>query len=227
MAKILIVEDDEDMLISLTQALKAENHAIEGVSEGDEGLERLQVYDYDLAILDWGLPGLEGPEICKRYRSSGGKTLILMLTGKAAVTDREAGLDSGADDYLAKPFNVRELTARVRSLLRRSGSASASNETYKAGNVELNSASCRVTKAGTELNLSRKEYSLLETFMKDPKRVFSVDVLLRDVWSDTPDASAATVRTHIKTLRKKIDTENEDTLIETVHGVGYRLGGCK
>lgn len=224
MAKILIVEDDEDLLISLRQTLKAENHAIEAVTEGDEGLERLQVYDYDLAIIDWGLPGLPGTEICKRYRDGGGKALILMLTGKAATAEREEGLDSGADDYLAKPFNVRELTARVRALLRRAGSAPTNKDILKIRNLELNSASCEVTKDNKPLTLSRKEFALLETFLKDPKRVFSVDVLLRDIWSDTPNASADTVRTHIKTLRKKIDTQDQATLIDTVHGVGYRLG---
>lgn len=223
MAKILIVEDDEDLSLSLRQSLKAENHAVETVTEGDEGLERLQVYDYDLAIVDWGLPGLEGTEICRRYRAGGGKALILMLTGKSTLSERESGLDSGADDYLMKPFNLRELTARVRALLRRAGAVSTAASELKAGRIVLNTGSCRVTKDGKEISLSRKEYEILELLLKDPRRVFSVDVLLRDLWSDTPDASAATVRTHVKTLRKKIDSEGEETLIDTVHGVGYRL----
>lgn len=223
MAKILIVEDDEDLLESVSKILKSENHAIEAVSEGDEALQRLQVYDYDLAIVDWGLPGIEGTEICRRYRAGGGQALILMLTGKSSVAERETGLDSGADDYLSKPFNMRELTARVRALLRRAGSLPSESDVLRIKDIELNSASCKVTKNGQEITLSRKEYALLEGFLKNPKRVFSVDVLLRDVWSDTPDASAATVRTHIKTLRKKIDNEGEDTIIDTVHGVGYKL----
>lgn len=223
MAKILIVEDDEDLLASVSKILRSENHSIEAVSEGDEGLQRLQVYDYDLAILDWGLPGIEGTEICRRYRAGGGQALILMLTGKSSVAEREAGLDSGADDYLSKPFNMRELSARVRALLRRAGSAPSESDLLRIKNIELNTASCKVTKDGVEITLSRKEYALLESFMKNPKRVFSVDVLLRDIWSDTPEASSATVRTHIKTLRKKIDSEDEATLIDTVHGVGYKL----
>ena len=210
MAKILIVEDDEDLLESVSKVLKSENHAIEAVSEGDEALQRLQVYDYDLAIVDWGLPGIEGTEICRRYRAGGGQALILMLTGKSSVAERETGLDSGADDYLSKPFNMRELTARVRALLRRAGSLPSESDVLRIKDIELNSASCKVTKNGQEITLSRKEYALLEG-------------LLRDVWSDTPDASAATVRTHIKTLRKKIDNEGEDTIIDTVHGVGYKL----
>ena len=225
MAKILIVEDDEDLLESLSKLLKSENHSVEAVSEGDEGLQRLQVYDYDLAILDWGLPGLEGTEICRRYRAGGGNALILMLTGKATIADRESGLDSGADDYLSKPFNMRELSARVRALLRRAGSAPSEENTFKCKNIELNTASCKVTKDGQEITLSRKEYALLESFIRNPNRVYSVDVLLRDIWNDTPGASAATVRTHIKTLRKKIEGDGDQTIIDTVHGVGYKLKG--
>ncbi len=223
MAKILVVEDDDDLLETLSQLLKAENHVVETVSEGDEGLQRLQVYDYDLAIVDWGLPGLEGIEVCRQYRAGGGKALILMLTGKSSVTERGEGLDSGADDFLSKPFNLRELAARVRALLRRAGSVPSQGQVLKTANVEMSTGSHRVTKGGTEITMSRKEYALLECFLRDPNRVYSVDILLRDIWSDTPYASAATVRTHVKTLRKKIDTDGNETLIETVHGVGYKL----
>lgn len=223
MAKILVIEDDDDLLESITEVLRGENHIVEAVCEGDEGLQRLQVYDYDLAILDWGLPGLDGIEICKQYRAAGGRSMILMLTGRSAVGDRGHGLDSGADDYLTKPFNFKELLARVRALLRRAGSVPTAEELLQCGNVALNPSSHVVTKEGLEVSLSRKEYALLECFLRDPKRVFSVDVLLRDIWSDTPGASTATVRTHIKTLRKKIDTEGAATLIDTVHGVGYKL----
>lgn len=223
MAKILVIEDDDDLLESITEVLRGENHIVEAVCEGDEGLQRLQVYDYDLAILDWGLPGLDGIEICKQYRAAGGRSMILMLTGRSAVGDRGHGLDSGADDYLTKPFNFKELLARVRALLRRAGSVPTAEELLQCGNVALNPSSHVVTKEGLEVSLSRKEYALLECFLRDPKRVFSVDVLLRDIWSDTPGSSTATVRTHIKTLRKKIDTEGAATLIDTVHGVGYKL----
>jgi two-component system response regulator MprA len=225
MAKILVVDDDEDLLISIRQTLKAENHTIETVSEGNEALNRMQVYDYDLAILDWGLPDIEGIELCKRYRQAGGKTLILMLTGKASVSEKEAGLDAGADDYLSKPFNIKELNARVRSLLRRAGSTTDNDKELQIADIKLNAQACRVTKDGKELSLSRKELLLLQMFMSDPNRVYSVDVLLRDVWNDTPSATPATVRTHIKTLRQKIDSEGQPTLIDTVHGVGYRLRG--
>lgn len=223
MAKILIVEDDEDLLESLSDVVKSENHVVESITEGDEGLQRLLVYDYDLAILDWGLPGLNGIEICKRYRAAGGSTLILMLTGKSSVSERGEGLDAGADDYLNKPFNVRELMARVRALLRRTGSVPSTNLVLQCRNVALNPASHMVTKDGEEVTLSRKEYALLEQFMRAPNRVFSVDHLLRDIWRDTPGTTAATVRTHIKTLRKKIDTDGAETIIDNVHGVGYRL----
>src|SRR4030095_3343675 len=172
MAKILIVEDNHEFLESLTHALKAENHVIESVIDGAEGLHRLLVCNYDLAIIDWMLPGIQGIEICRRYREEGGETLILMLTGRFSVADREAGLEQGADDYLTKPFSFRELTARVRGLLRRSGSTPGEHHVLKAADIEVNTASCQVTKAGQEVSLTGKEYALLELFLRHPKRVF-------------------------------------------------------
>lgn len=222
MAKILVVEDNKDIADLVSQALSFENHAVEAVGDGAEGLQRLQVYDYDMAILDWDLPGKDGVSICKEYRAGGGGIPVLMLTGKGKVSEKEEGLDSGADDYLTKPFNMRELAARVRSLLRRSGSRATDN-VLSVGEISLDPQKYQVTKGGEEIKLVPKEFALLEFLMRNPNRVYSADALFSHCWKADDEASPDIVRTHIKNLRKKIGGGAAGSIIETVHGVGYRI----
>lgn len=222
MAKILIIEDDPDFAASIQLALKGQNHSIEHAKDGEDGLHRLHTYTYDLIICDWMLPSISGIEIIKEYRSSKGTTMILMLTGRSATGDIITGFDAGADDYLVKPFNIRELLARVNALLRRS----VATETYDElshGPIKYNPSTMTVTNNGTELKLSRKELQLLSLFLSNPTRIFSLENLLTAVWQDDPSASEDTVRTHIKTLRQKLQAGGDCEIISNVHGKGYRL----
>lgn len=220
MAKILIVEDDLALANIVHDWLKKENHVVDRVADGNDGLERLQSYDYDLVILDIDLPGLTGYEVCRRFRRSGGKCGVIMLTGRGAVDDKEAGLDSGADDYLTKPFHPRELSARIRSLLRRSPVAALENIITR-GDVVMDVKRLKVTRSEKEIQLNPMEFSLLEFFMRNPGQYFSQEALLNRVWSSTSEASPDTVRFHIAKLRSKLDRQGEESLIKTQHKIGY------
>jgi len=224
MPKILIVEDDEVLLESLKDCLSLEHHTIESVTDGSSGLDRMLICEYDLIILDWGLPNLSGLELCKRFRDSGGNTPVLMLTGKRSMEEKESGFDVGADDYPTKPFNMRELNARVRALIRRSGRR-ISGKVLKVGDVELDPSNFRVTRSGREVRLIPKEFALLELMMRNPGQLFSADALFNRVWTADENASPDIVRTHIKNLRKKLEAGSQDRIIHTIHGVGYRVGG--
>lgn len=221
MAKIVVVEDDKDLVNLIKGILSVERHTIDSVHDGHEALAIIQMHPYDLVILDWMLPGRNGTEICRDYRARGGTAPILMLTAKTAVDDRAEGLDSGADDYLTKPFHPKEFSARVRALLRRP--QAIIEKTLKAADIELDPGQIKVFKAGNEIHLLPKEFALLELFLRYPTQVFSAEALLDRVWNTDSSASLDTVRTYIKTLRKKIDANPKDSLIRTVHGVGYSL----
>ncbi|HNB22614.1 MAG TPA: response regulator transcription factor [Candidatus Melainabacteria bacterium] len=221
MAKIVVVEDDKDLVNLIKGILSVERHTVDSVHDGHEALTIIQMHPYDLVILDWMLPGRTGTEICKDYRARGGSAPILMLTAKSTIDDRAEGLDSGADDYLTKPFHPKEFSARVRALLRRPQSVMA--KTLKAADIELDPGQVKVFKAKKEIHLLPKEFALLELFLRYPTQVFSAEALLDRVWNTDSSASLDTVRTYIKTLRKKIDADSKDSLIRTVHGVGYSL----
>jgi DNA-binding response OmpR family regulator len=222
MAKILIVEDEPDLAEPVRAYLTHEHHLVEVVADGNEAVERLRFYKYDLIIMDWMLPGMHGVDVCKHFRAGGGTTPILMLTSRKQVNDKITGLDSGADDYLTKPFDVQEIAARVRALLRRP-SAVTSN-VLTARNLVLETSTFRVTRDGEEISLLPKEFALLEFFMRHPNQVFSAEALLDRVWSSESEASPETIRTYIKRLRQKIDIKGEkNSIISTVHGVGYKL----
>ncbi len=219
MAKVLIVEDDKQVSGLVCDWLIAQGHLPEPIYTGFKGLEHLRCFKYDLVILDWELPEMSGPEICQQYRREGGSTPILMLTGKIAVDNKEEGLDAGADDYLTKPFHLKELGARLRALLRRP-TAVQSNE-LKAADITLRPGSRQAFKGQEELNLQPKEFALLEFFMRHPHQPFSSDALLERVWASESDAAPDTVRIQIMRLRHKIDAEGKDSMIKTLHRVGY------
>jgi DNA-binding response OmpR family regulator len=222
MAKILIVEDDKPLCELIVDWLTGEKHTPDAVHKGNEGLDRLKFYSYDVVILDWELPGLSGPEVCKQFRDGGGRTPILMLTGKKEIEDKTTGLDAGADDYLTKPFHMLELSARLRALLRRS-SSDASRTLLTAGHISLDPVSRQVLSNGAEITLQPKEYSLLEFLLRHPNQPFSAEAILDRVWSSESDAAPDTVRLHIMRLRNKIDVEGKESMVRTIHRVGYML----
>lgn len=221
MAKILLAEDDRDLSEVVTFALQAKGHTVQQVYDGIECHSCLRFSSFDLVILDWMMPGKTGLDICKEYRRNGGKTPILMLTAKTQIDDREAGLDSGADDYLTKPFDQRELAARVRALLRRP--ETVLGDVLAAGPIELNTVTCKVKVDGAEVLLRPKEYSLLEFFLRHPNQVFSSDAILQRVWLDEALATPDNLKTHIKLLRRKLDPSGGPSVIKTVKGRGYSL----
>jgi DNA-binding response OmpR family regulator len=222
MAKILLVEDDASVREVIHQALKQERHVVELAPDGEEGLTRLQCNEYDAIVLDWQLPKMAGLDVLKRFRDGGGKTPVLMLTGKSQASDKVSGLDAGADDYLTKPFNISEFSARIRALLRRNASDLASNN-LQVGDITLDKSSYTASRAGKSIRLLPKEFALLEFMMRHPDTVFSAEALLSRVWTIEEEASSDIIRTHIKNLRKKLDTGDGDSPIQTVHGVGYKL----
>jgi DNA-binding response OmpR family regulator len=221
MAKILVVEDDVDLLEVLSFTLSSKGHSVHKLLGSDQALSVLKGYKFDLVILDWMMPRISGIQILKEYRDDGGKCPVLMLTAKSSVDDMETGLDAGADDYITKPFHQKELLARVRALLRRPHSLSST--LLKASDLTLDPVSCQVRKAGKELHLRPKVYSLLEFFMRHPDQVFSSDAILERVWMDDSLASAETVRTHIKLLRRAIGDDSQDSLIKNIRNRGYIL----
>jgi DNA-binding response OmpR family regulator len=221
MAKILLVEDDLDFQELLVKQLTNERHSVEALADGAQAWDYLIRYEYDLIILDWHLPQISGVELCQRYRDKGRTTPILMLTARAAIAEKEQGLDAGADDYLTKPFHPRELGARLRALLRRG--AGVPKNRLKAGTLEVDSTNYKVWRNGTELKLQPKEFAVLEFMMRHPNEIFSSDALLDRVWKSTADVSTETVRQVITRLRQKIGTADDGVCISTTHGVGYRL----
>ncbi len=221
MPKILVAEDEKALRDVVVDYLSAQNYNVDQVEDGSEALNQLKFYSYDLAILDWNMPNMEGIDVCKSYRASGGNTPILMLTGKREIDDREAGLDAGADDYLTKPFHMKELGARVRALLRRP--AAVVTQELKAGDITLDPTTHQVCKNGTVIDILPKEFALLEFFMKHPKQVFSAEALIERVWPTDSDSSSGAIRTYVNRLRSKIDTDGKASLITTVHGIGYRF----
>ncbi len=220
--KILIVEDDELNAYALSAVLTNQNYAVEVAHDGNSAWNLIQIYDYDLVLLDVVLPKLDGVSLCRKIRSSGLQVPILLLTGCDSGHEKAIGLDAGADDYVVKPFDQEELVARVRALLRRGGLAS--QPVLQWGSLRLDPSSCEVTYSDELLSLTPKEYALLELFLRNSRRVFSCGMILEHLWSyeDTPTEEA--VRTHIKGLRQKLKAVGAPSeLIETVYGIGYRL----
>jgi len=221
MAKILLVEDEPDFSVLISHLLASEHHTVELADNGEAALELLGVYHFDCLILDWNLPGISGLEVCQKFRANKGVTPILMLTARQHVDDKSAGLDSGADDYLTKPFELKELSSRVRALLRRPTSFQGAN--LQVGLFEMDVNNFRLTRQGEEVTLLPKEFALLEFFMRHPNQVFSPETLIDRVWASDHEASPETIRTYIKRLRKKLDQTGKPSTLSTIHGVGYKF----
>lgn len=221
MTKILAVEDEVELSQVIVEWLSEEFYVVETAADGVEALAKLRSTNYDLVILDLMLPRLGGLEVCRQYRETGGESPILVLTAKRALATKENALDSGADDYLTKPFKLRELSARVRALLRRPRSVLPS--ILSVGDINLDTASRKVTKAGKEVRLIAKEFALLELLMRSPGQVLSVDFIIDNAWSQDRDVSPDTIRSYIRSLRKKLDNDDESKLILNIHGIGYKI----
>jgi DNA-binding response OmpR family regulator len=221
MPKILIVEDDKSLCQVLGESLQSEGHTVEISNDGADASSRLRAYQYDLLVLDWDIPVLSGIEVLKQFRVRGGKTPILMLTGKSKVDEKELGFETGADDYLTKPFELREFKSRIKALLRRP--AALQSKTLKVADIVLDPSLFKVTKAGTEVALSKKEFAVLEFLLRHPKQVYSADALLRCVWTADETVGTETVKTHIKNIRAKLDSPGKPSVLTTVFGVGYKV----
>lgn len=219
--RILIVEDDKDLCRQLQKLLETETYTVDTASDGEGGLAMLEQYMYELIVLDWRLPLMEGPEIARRYRAGGGATPILMLTAEGDIDSKEKGFEAGADDYLTKPFNARELSARVKALLRRSPVLTMN--VHKMGELELDLEGRTVTFQGIDVRLQKLEFALLEFLIRNQAKVFTVEVLLERVWPSDSEASIETVRGYIKTLRKKLMAVGDNPTIRNLHGQGYKL----
>ncbi len=221
MAKILIVEDERDISGLVSNWLVRDNHLVEQADNGVDALNQMELSKFDVIILDLMLPGMNGLEVCRRYRQHLGHTPILMLTAKNTIDDKEMGLDAGADDYLTKPFDLKELAARVRALLRRGDSLPGN--IHHIRDIVIDSSKCLVTKGGEIIHLLPKEYRLLEFLVRHPEHVFSAEELLASVWESDTLAFLDTVRGHIKRLRKKLDNPSQPSIISTVYGMGYKI----
>jgi two-component system phosphate regulon response regulator PhoB len=220
--RILIVEDEEPLVLLLRYNLEAEGYAVDAVMRGDEAELRLREEVPDLVLLDWMLPGLSGIELCRRIRlrRETERLPVIMLTARGEEGDRVRGLSVGADDYVAKPFSVPELLARVRALLRRAKPGQAAS-LLAAGDIELNRETRRVRRAGRELHLGPTEFKLLEFLMRSPGRVYSREQLLDGVWGREVYIDERTVDVHVGRLRKALNRPRDADPIRTVRGAGY------
>jgi serine/threonine protein kinase/DNA-binding response OmpR family regulator len=205
MPRVLVVEDNVDLTNVVRSLLEFENHSVDIFHTGTEGLVSILANPYDLVILDWDLPGVSGLEILKQFRQRGARTPVIMLTGRSTVEDMEAGLDEGADDYLAKPFNMKELGARVRAHIRRAGSAT--NDSISLGDIEIDLINKRVTKGGRTHSLPEPEFQLLELAAKYPHIQPTSDDLLSSIWSGDAEKSEPKLKMAIRKLRKKFDAK--------------------
>jgi two-component system copper resistance phosphate regulon response regulator CusR len=221
--RVLIIEDDEKTAQAIATGLEAAGFSASVAHTGEEGFFQLNAEVFDLVVLDWMLPGRDGIEILKTLRARGTKTPVLLLTARDAVEDRVLGLESGADDYLVKPFAFAELLARIRSLLRRASPAEALKRTVADLMVDLEAR--RVSRAGKPVELTPREFDLLAYLVRQPGQVVTREMLGRDVWGETNRITPLdnVIDVHIAHLRRKIDEGHTIKLVQTVRGVGFVL----
>jgi two-component system copper resistance phosphate regulon response regulator CusR len=219
--RILLVEDESRVAGFIAKGLREQAYAVDISSDGEQALYQAAVNQYDIVILDVMLPVKDGHTVCRELRASGFRTPILMLTARGAVDDRVEGLDSGADDYLAKPFDFKELLARLRALLRRS--AGLRPQVARVADLTLNTASHAVTRAGKPVNLTAKEYALIEFLVLNQGRVVGREQIGQHVWDENFDPFSNVIDVYIKRLRSKLDTGFGRRLIHTRRGEGYIL----
>ncbi|MBU6454846.1 MAG: response regulator transcription factor [Cyanobacteria bacterium REEB67] len=219
MAKILLVDDDIVLGDALKEAFTAEKLALEVVTSAEDALQLLRHYQFDVLLFDWNLPGMSGVELCRKYRHNGGLNFIIFLTSEGQIERKEEALDSGGDDYLVKPFDKRELFARIRSALRRS--RDRIDEVMTIGDVSLTPTS-RLLKVGAkELQLTPRESSILEFLMRNKNRPYSAARLLTSIWPSDSEVSADNVRVLVANLRQKLALAERKDFVKTVHNSGY------
>lgn len=222
--RLLIIEDELPMRTALCETLQAEGYKVRAAADGAAGLERALSEEHDLILLDVMMPKLHGFELCRELRQRGRKTPVLMLTAKGLIDDRVQGLDAGADDYLVKPFAMRELLARVRALLRRSEREDSAPETLALGNAVIDFVRRSAVREGREVELSQKEYAILRLMASRPGETISRETFLDEVWEYNAWPTTRTVDNFIAALRSKLEPDPEHPrFIETVRGSGYRL----
>ncbi len=219
--RILLVEDDADLAQFIRKGLKEEHYAVDVATDGEEGLALALNNTYDLLILDIMLPKLDGLTLCRRIRAKGSMTPVLLLTARNTVEDKVSGFDTGADQFLPKPFAFVELLAQIRALLRRGSSQQIVQ--LQAADLKLDPASHRVWRAGQEIALTNKEYALLEFLLRNKNRVLTRTAIIEHVWDISYDPMTNIVDAHIRALRAKIDRDFSPPLIATVRGAGYML----
>lgn len=220
--RILIVEDEVHLAEALTQILKKQNYSVDAVHDGRSGLDYAQSGIYDLLLLDIMMPEMDGFTVLKKLRSGGISTPVIMLTAKGEITDMVAGLDYGADDYIAKPFSSEELMARIRAALRRKGEV-IPDDTLKLGDMELNTANLRLSVKGKEIKLNLKENELLELLILRKQAVTSKEQIIEKLWGFDSEAEHNNVEVYISFLRKKLVFLNSAVRINTIRNVGYVL----
>ena len=219
--RILVVEDDRKLSDIIQRGLTEIGYAVDAAYDGEEGKEMAETYPYDLIILDIILPGIDGIEVCLELRRHDIKSRIIMLTSRDTIDDRIKGLDSGADDYLVKPFAFDELLARIRGLLRRE--VSNGSHILRVDELSMDTLTREVMRGAINIKLTGKEYSMLEYFIRNPNIVITRRMLEDHVWDLSLDSESNLIDVYVRRLRQKIDKDGEDSLIETIRSVGYRL----
>ncbi|HLH14202.1 MAG TPA: response regulator transcription factor [Solirubrobacteraceae bacterium] len=222
-ARILVVDDEPAVQNALSRALALEHYDVAKASDGQEALERLGTGPYEAIILDIAMPRVDGLEVCRRLREGGDSTPVLMLTARGEVDDRVAGLDAGADDYLVKPFALRELLARVRALLRRAGEDDDKDEVLTFADLRLDLRAHEAWRGERALTLTRTEFLLLELFMRHPRQVLTRSAIFESVWGYDFGSSSNSLGVYMGYLRRKTEVGEEPRLLHTVRGVGYVL----
>jgi two-component system response regulator MprA len=219
--RILIIEDDQAIVRVLKRSLTYEGYQVDAAYDGEEGINLYKRIKPDLLILDWMLPGMNGLEVCDRLRASEENVPILMLTAKDNTQDRVYGLDAGVDDYMVKPFELEELTARVRALLRRTKADRST--VLEFGDLKLNTSTRMAERQGRTISLTAKEYDLLELFLRHPRQVLTREVIFDRVWGYDFGGESNVLDVYIRYLRQKLEENGEPRLIYTARGVGYVL----
>ena len=219
--RILLIEDEASAACMLAKGLREHTYAVDIAPDGEDALYRASINDYDLVILDLMLPRKSGFEVCREMRSSGSCVPVLMLTARDSVPDRIAGLDTGADDYLSKPFDFHELLARVRALLRRGPMLQA--QTIKVADLSVDTRARRVRRAGRAVELTSKEYALLEYLARHAEEVVQRAQIAEHVWDENFDVFSNLIEVYIQRLRRKIDDSHSCKLLRTIRGEGYML----
>jgi two-component system response regulator MprA len=222
-ARILVVDDEPAVQNALGRALTLEHYDVAKASDGHEALERLGAAPFEAIILDIAMPRMNGLEVCRRLREGGDATPVLMLTARGEVDDRVAGLDAGADDYLVKPFALRELLARVRALLRRAGEGNGKEEILSFEDLRLDLRAHEAWRGERMLALTRTEFLLLEMFLRHPRQVLTRSAIFESVWGYDFGSSSNSLGVYMGYLRRKTEVSEEPRLLHTVRGVGYVL----